>query len=80
MHVEMACCNQPKTTTVIRYLYLVHGDWFHSKIPDLRVQRFLAISLDLVTTCLLFVPILGTAIFFGNFLIVFSYSKIFLKV
>jgi len=58
---------QPFFCHLFRYLYLVHGDWFHSKVPNLKLQCFLSILLDIATTCFLLSPVLGIIRFFGNY-------------
>ena len=53
------------TTSVIRYLYIMHNDWLFAKIPEVKHQRTLALAFEVVFTILLVMPVLIAAILMG---------------
>ncbi len=54
-------------TTVIRYLYIVHDVWLHKTIPNVKLQRVIALGSVFGLTIALASPTFGYAISLGKF-------------
>ena len=59
-------CNCWCVTSVIRYIYIVHENWIHNKIPIMRHQCVLAFLATLVSLVALITPGFGYGISMGN--------------
>jgi hypothetical protein len=53
-------------TSIIRYIYIVHEDWIHSKIPNVKMQTAIALMSVLVSFFALLLPAYGFAIYLGK--------------
>jgi hypothetical protein len=59
-------CTSWCLTSVIRYVYIVHGDWIDGVIPDPRCQCLGAFAISIATSIAVFSPILGYLIYIGK--------------
>ena len=53
-------------TSIIRYIYIVHEDWIHTKIPSAKLQSAIALISVLASFFALLLPAYGFAIYLGN--------------
>ena len=53
------------TTSVIRYLYIMHNDWLFAKVPKVKHQRTLALTFEILFTIILMMPILIVGVLMG---------------
>ena len=59
-------CNCWCISSIIRYLYIVHDSWIHSRIPNIKHQRNLAVFTTCVSNVALLLPVSGFAMYLGK--------------
>ena len=59
-------CNCWCITSFIRYIYILHDDWIHSVIPNMKVQCALSIAGTFGLFIVLLLPQIGYAIYLGK--------------
>ena len=55
------------TTSIIRYVYLIHRDWLYSKMPSVRTQCFVTLTFEIMLPWILMSPIFGVMLKLGNY-------------
>jgi len=55
--------------SVIRYIYIVHGDWIDSLIPNLRWQCLITFATSILFSISLSIPLFGYIIYLGKVLL-----------
>jgi hypothetical protein len=53
-------------TSILRYIYIVHGDWFDTVIPNPRCQCLAAFTLSILFSISLTLPLFGYITYLGK--------------
>ena len=59
-------CTSWCVTSVLRFIYIIYGDWFNNLIPNQRLQCASAIIMTCVLTAILTVPTFAILISYGK--------------
>jgi len=60
-------CTSWCVTSLLRFVYIIYGDWFNNLVPTPKLQCTLAIILSLVMTSMQSIPPFAVAISFGKY-------------
>jgi len=59
-------CTSWCVTSVLRFVYIINGDWFNNRIPSQKHQCILAIIMTCALTAFLTIPTFSVAISYGK--------------
>ena len=62
-------CTSWCITSILRYIYIFHGDWVHNSILSARLKCFLAIVTSIGFSGFQSSPVFVVIIYFGNYLL-----------
>jgi hypothetical protein len=61
-------------TSVLRFVFIIYGDWFNNLIPSQKLQCTSAVIMTCALTAILSIPSFSVAILYGKFFLIFLWA------